>query len=72
VTAGAGIAIVSAAAAERTTVPGVDLRPLAGDALACPMAVVIRDEAPSVTLTVLLDELRIALQPPRRPALALL
>jgi DNA-binding transcriptional LysR family regulator len=72
VTAGAGVAIVSAAAAERMSVPGVDLRPLAGDALACTIAVVIRDEAPSVTLTVLLDELRIALQPARRPALALL
>jgi DNA-binding transcriptional LysR family regulator len=70
IAAGAGTGIISAEAFGGAVMAGVGLRPLTPGTLACPVAVVTRDETPNATLATLLDELRVAVQRPRRATLA--
>jgi DNA-binding transcriptional LysR family regulator len=62
VAAGQGAALLPGSVAERVAVPGVGLRPLAGNAPGCTLALVVRDEAPAPPLAAFLRALAAARQ----------
>jgi len=72
VTAGAGIAILPSSVADRTTLPGVELRPIVPDAPGAEVAIVARTDPSSAFLPILVDELQFATRAVAAPALAAL
>jgi DNA-binding transcriptional LysR family regulator len=72
VTAGGGIAILPGSVRDRTTLPGIELRPIVPHPPGVDVGVVARNEPGGAFLSILLDELAVAGRATRAPVLAAL